>query len=113
MAPHPLSTSTGLAKRQWRVTGTTLADVVRLGPQRLVDGCILHRCQKLGKRTALEAVCPVSPEPPAHLATVKTTIFLSQNGKPRLPAGLGNRVRALAEDLGFDGSPPWHPQSPR
>ena len=38
------------------------------------------------------------------MPSVKTTTFLEQNGKPRSPAGLGNRVRAVAEALGFDGS---------
>ena len=104
LALHPLNTSTGLAVRLLFETGAALADVVRLGPHHIVDGCIIYRRQKLGQRTSIDAVCPLSPELLAHLATVKTTTFLEQNGKPRSPAGLGNRVRAVAEALGFDGS---------
>ena len=104
LAQYPLSTSIGLALRLLFETGAALADVVRLGPQHLVDGCIIYKRQKLGLRTAIDAVCPLSPELLAHLAAAKTKTFLEQNGKPRSAAGLGNRVRAVAGSLGFDGS---------
>lgn len=85
-------------------TAAALVDVVRLGPEHLADGVIVYTRQKLGKRSAPDAACPLSDELLAHLATMSTKTFLTHNGKPRSGAGLGNRVRAVAKDLGFEGS---------
>ena len=85
-------------------TAAALVDVVRFGPEHLADGVIVYKRQKLGKRSAPDAACPLSDELLAHLATMSTKTFLTHNGKPRSGAGLGNRVRAVAKDLGFEGS---------
>jgi integrase len=104
LSAHPMTTPTGLALRLMFETGAALADVVRLGPEHLADGVIVYKRQKLGKRSAPDAACPLSDELLAYLATIRTKTFLTHNGKPRSGAGLGNRVRAVAKGLGFEGS---------
>ncbi len=104
LSRHPLDTPTGLALHLLYETGAALADVVRLGPDNLQGDVIVYRRQKLGKRSAPPAVCPLSPELLARLRAITSGTFLAIAGKPRSAAGLGNKVRSLAVECGFAGS---------
>lgn len=104
LSRHPLDTQTGLALRLLYETGAALVDVVNLGPDNLQDGCIIYKRQKLGKRNAAPAVCPLSPELLARLAEITAPTFLHVNGQPRSHKGLGTKVRAIADECGFAGS---------
>ncbi len=104
LATHPVNTPTGLALRLMFETAAALTDVVKLGPHNLKDGFIIYRRQKLGEKSAIDAVCPLSPELLSALAAIKTPTYLTFNGKPRSNAGLGGRIKAVAAAFCFKGS---------
>lgn len=104
LSAHPLDTPMGLALRLLYETGAALADVVRLGPQHLQGNTITYRRKKLTRRNAPAAVCPISDELRVVLASISAPTFLHVGGKQRSAAGLGNKVRAAALALGFQGS---------
>jgi len=104
LSAYSMDTPTGLALNLLFETAAALVDGVRFGPQHVVDGCIVYKRQKLGVKEAVMAVCPLSPELLAHLATITTPTFLTHKGKPRSASGLGNRIADVADALGFDGS---------
>jgi integrase len=100
-AHHPVGTKARLAFALARYTGAGRSELVRIGPQHIVDGVIVIARQKTG----VVATITVHPELRAVIEatplTGLSTFLISRFGKPYSPNGLSDEFREWCDQAGL------------
>jgi len=100
-AAHPIGSRPRLAMALLLYTGQRRSDVVRMGPQHVQGGGIIHVAQqKTGRRLAI----PLHPDLRGILAATPTnhlTFLVAGNGKAFSAAGFGNVFREWCDAAGL------------
>lgn len=100
-AKHPLGTKARLALEIMLWTGLRRSDTVKLGPQHIRGGRIVHRAGKTGKAVDMLAAPDLLAAIKAMPAVGLTTLLVTEYGKPFSVAGFGNWFRDRCNEAGL------------